>query len=149
MNDEQMTMSDTGAAEILAKLRGVRPRNKAQTKWFALCPVHEEKTPSLSITELSDGRVLMYCFGCGAGFEQIIEAIGLRKHWGFPDTAPTRLTSNHFQVREVIRAFEVELQIASHLCSNIAAGRVFNKHDRARALQCAKRLAAIMMELRE
>lgn len=67
---------------LLDKLQGVKPTGLG--KWKALCPVHEEKTPSLSIYELDDGRVLLHCFGCGAGAAEIIKAAGLKPDDVFP-----------------------------------------------------------------
>lgn len=45
-------------------------------RWKALCPVHNEKTPSLHITEKGD-KILMHCFGCGANGAEVISALGL------------------------------------------------------------------------
>jgi DNA primase len=34
--------------------------------WLACCPAHEDRSPSMSVRELDDGRVLVHCFaGCG------------------------------------------------------------------------------------
>ena len=40
------------------------------------CPAHEDRTPSLSISEGEDGKILLHCFA-GCGFEEIISAAGL------------------------------------------------------------------------
>jgi CHC2 zinc finger len=31
--------------------------------WIARCPAHEDRSPSLSIAEGADGRILLHCFG--------------------------------------------------------------------------------------
>jgi hypothetical protein len=45
--------------------------------WLSLCPAHEDRSPSLSVREGHDGRVLVHCFA-GCGPEQITGALGLR-----------------------------------------------------------------------
>ena len=37
-------------------------RQTGLDQWMARCPSHEDKTPSLSIREGDDGRVLLHCF---------------------------------------------------------------------------------------
>ena len=42
--------------------------NKRGSTYFGLCPFHNEKTPSFSVTP---AKQMYYCFGCGAGGECI------------------------------------------------------------------------------
>ena len=51
-------------------------RSVGDGKWVARCPSHEDSTPSLSITEKSDGRILIHCFG-GCGALEVLASIGL------------------------------------------------------------------------
>ena len=47
---------------VIDLLDGVR---KSGSGWSARCPAHEDHSPSLSISEGDDGRVLLHCFtGC-------------------------------------------------------------------------------------
>ena len=52
------------AGRISSGLPGVR--KIAEGRWLACCPAHDDKNPSLSITQTSD-KVLVHCF---AGCEQ-------------------------------------------------------------------------------
>ena len=52
-------------------------------KWKACCPAHDDKSPSLAVTEASDGTVLLKCWvGCTA--QDIVSAIGLELRDLFP-----------------------------------------------------------------
>lgn len=68
---------------LLSRLEGVR-----QTKpgsWVARCPAHEDRSPSLSITESDDGRVLIYDHaGCGAA--EVLSAVGMEFGDLYPDS---------------------------------------------------------------
>ena len=52
------------AGRISSSLPGVR--KIAEGRWLACCPAHDDKNPSLSISQISD-KVLVHCF---AGCEQ-------------------------------------------------------------------------------
>ena len=51
--------------------------------YMARCPAHEDRNPSLSVTEGSDGRVLLKCFA-GCSTEDIVKALGLTMADLFP-----------------------------------------------------------------
>jgi hypothetical protein len=44
---------------------------------MAKCPAHDDGSPSLSIRELEDGRVLIYDFG-GCGSSEVLDSLGLQ-----------------------------------------------------------------------
>lgn len=58
---------------VLEKLDKVRKSGKG---YVACCPVHGDRNPSMSVTE-KDGRVLCYCFSCGAKGPDVVAAVGL------------------------------------------------------------------------
>lgn len=64
-----MTIND-----VLPRLKRVK-KTRAQ-HWTASCPAHDDRSPSLSISETSDGRVLLHCF-TGCSFQAVITALGL------------------------------------------------------------------------
>jgi hypothetical protein len=65
----------TAVNKILDRLERVRP--VGPSRWMAACPAHEDKTPSLSIRELNDGRILLHDFG-GCETADVLGAIGLQ-----------------------------------------------------------------------
>jgi P4 family phage/plasmid primase-like protien len=72
--------------QILSQLQGVTRNGDG---WKARCPAHDDKTPSLSITEGDDGRTLLKCFaGCTA------EAICAKLNLKLADLFPPKETSN-------------------------------------------------------
>ena len=56
----------------LDKVRKVKGRS-----YTALCPVHKDTKPSMTITETNRGDVLIHCFSCGAKGTDIVRALGL------------------------------------------------------------------------
>ena len=44
--------------------------------WIARCPAHEDHSPSLSIGEGRDGKILLHCFG-GCTSESVCNSLGL------------------------------------------------------------------------
>jgi putative DNA primase/helicase len=65
-------------AEILARALGGR---KAGTAWMACCPAHQDRDPSLAITDGKDGSVLVRCHA-GCDQRDVIEALRARRLWG-------------------------------------------------------------------
>lgn len=66
---------------LLSRLHKVKRRSNNQ--WMACCPVHQEKTPSLSIKD-DNGTVLIHCFGCGAGGVDVCGALDVEPSELFP-----------------------------------------------------------------
>ena len=59
--------------KVLDRLGGAR---RYDGSWKALCPAHEDREPSLSVTEGDDGRALLKCFA-GCATEDIVAELGL------------------------------------------------------------------------
>jgi len=54
----------------------LRAHRTGNGKWVARCPAHADSSPSLSIREGRDGRVLLHCFA-GCDVEDVLNALGL------------------------------------------------------------------------
>lgn len=65
------------ATELVQRLEYVRAIGVG--RWSGRCPAHDDRDPSLSITEKDDGTILIHCHaGCGA--LEVLSAVGLE--WG-------------------------------------------------------------------
>ncbi|WP_020564616.1 CHC2 zinc finger domain-containing protein [Methylosarcina fibrata] len=72
--------------KLITRLDGVKRTGKGQ--YTARCPAHNDKLPSLTVTE-RDGKVLFHCFaGCAPA--DVLAAVGLE----FSDLYPERPTYN-------------------------------------------------------
>tara|TARA_R110002096_G_scaffold391216_1_gene586069 strand:+ start:411 stop:812 length:402 start_codon:yes stop_codon:yes gene_type:complete len=60
------------AQDVLDRLEKV---TGSKGKWIACCPAHQDKSPSLAVTE-TDDRVLVHCFS-GCDTQDVTAAIGL------------------------------------------------------------------------
>ena len=64
-------------AETIAKALG---GCRAGAGWVAHCPAHDDRTPSLSVRDFTDGKVLLRCHaGCEQG--RVIAALRARNLW--------------------------------------------------------------------
>ena len=84
MKTQNGALAPTGSAcldKVLSCLDKVK--STGSNKWKACCPSHDDKHPSLAISETLDGTVLLKCWiGCNA--QQIVSAIGLELRDLFP-----------------------------------------------------------------
>ena len=73
--------------KVLDRLRTGSPSSprRAGRGWVTRCPVHDDRAPSLSITEAGDGRVLIHCHA-GCATDAVLASVGL----GFEDLFPEK-----------------------------------------------------------
>jgi hypothetical protein len=65
--------------EVLAALQQFgTPARRNGVGWKAKCPAHDDRNPSLSISEGDDGRALLKCFA-GCEVKDIVAELGLRE----------------------------------------------------------------------
>jgi hypothetical protein len=63
----------SGAARVAAGLKG----RKSGEGWSVVCPCHNDRNPSLSVTDGDDGRLLLHCFA-GCQFDDILAELRRR-----------------------------------------------------------------------
>lgn len=118
----------------IARLEGVRASGKG---YIARCPAHDDHSPSLSIREGDDGRVLLHCFA-GCSFRQIIAAMGLDVSDMFPPRLPhfpsnTNAISKRNDVDRLViyREFYIEV----HILLQFIAARL-DALDQSASIEC-------------
>ena len=73
---------------LLSRLDGIR--GTGHGKFVARCPAHDDRSPSLSVSEGDNDTVLIHCFS-GCDTEDVLSAVGLT----FSDLYPERIGAEH------------------------------------------------------
>jgi hypothetical protein len=129
----------SATAKLLDRLTSVK--QSGEGRWMSLCPSHPDKTPSLSIRETKDGRVLINCFaGCGA--IDVLDAIGLQMSDLFSEPIKHHLPpiKGGFSARELLELNSHEAQVVTILAAD-AQVRTLTAEELARLSQAADRLS--------
>lgn len=127
------------ADKLLSRLQ--RVKRTGPGKWIASCPTREDKSPSLAVREMDDGRVLVHDFG-GDGVEAILAAVGL----SFTDLYPTQPgtfampVKRPFSASDVLSLVAFESTVAVLVVSDVVKRESATEQDLARLLVAAGRL---------
>ena len=129
-----MSVVRTFDAEHIAKALGGR---KASGSWIARCPAHDDRTPSLSICDASNGKVLVRCHA-GCGQERVIAALRSHDLWAQDGDRPLK----HHAARTVAvdrpdrgDTERTKSALAIWQASTPAAGGLVESYLRSRGLQ--------------
>lgn len=128
---------------LLSMLSGVK--RTGQGKWLACCPAHDDKSPSLAVRELDDGRTLLKCFA-GCSVEEILSSVGLT----FDDLFPTKEIQHGkperraFPATDILRAIANEAIVVYLAAVAVAKGEVLPGCDIQRLLIAASRIQAAL-----
>lgn len=135
------------AEKLLDRLDKVRAAGAG--RWMAACPGHEDRTPSLSIRELEDGRILLHCFaGCGAS--DILVAVGL----SLADLFPKKLEGDFSQVKNAhahaagaaLKSLDHDALLIALAAEAIAKNQPLDEEDRKKIILAAERIRATRLE---
>ena len=120
------------AAHIARNLHG----RKLSSGWIARCPAHDDRNPSLSVSQNPDGRILVKCH---AGCEQndVINGLRARGLWNTPDESqplPRRLVAEYSYTDErgqlLYQAVRYEPKDFSQRHPDRHGGWIWKKHSR-------------------
>ena len=115
---------------LLSRLSSVRQTGPG--KWQARCPAHDDRSPSLSIRQTDDGKILIHCWS-GCDTEAVITAIGLTWRDLYPDRwreAEARVIAHGHKRRQKMLADITLKDYARYVLTIAAADRKAGKrHD--------------------
>ena len=130
---------------ILSTLNGVK--RTGQDKWLAKCPSHEDRTASLAIRELSDGRLLLHCFA-GCNVQEVVSSVGLRLSDLFPPRTERQFIKGErrpFPAADILRTIAFESTLIVIAAADLLAGNPFNETNRARLVLAVARIQAALI----
>lgn len=132
------------AGTLLDRLDGVRQSGPG--RWLARCPAHEDRSPSLSIRELDDGRVLLHDFG-GCDTQAVLDSLGLEMQALFPErlagSGPAGgYTSTHSRVpaRDLLQIISEEVSVVTIIAADFCDKRSISEDDWRRLQTAANRI---------
>ena len=127
------------ADKLLSRL--LRVKRTGPGKWIASCPTREDKSPSLAIREMDDGRVLLHDFG-GDDVEAILAAVGLSFTDLYPAQpgTPTNPSRRPFNASDVLSLVAFESSVAVIVISDVVKRDSATEQDLGRMLVAAQRL---------
>jgi len=126
---------------LLDRLEGVR--RIGGEKAVARCPGHPDRTPSLSIRQAGDGKVLVHCFaGCAAS--DVLTAVGLELADLFPEplkqSGPIRDRKHTHAAVDALKVLALEATVLQVAADNLAQGIALNPDDLDRLALAAGRI---------
>jgi hypothetical protein len=126
----------------LEKVKGTKGR------WTACCPAHGDKSPSLAIRQLDDGRILLKCFaGCSA--YEVVSAVGMDMQDLFPSETKLGYTSETqsqkserrpFYAADLLKIIQFEAVLTSVAAFDLSEGRQISTDDRKRLKAAVSRI---------
>lgn len=114
--------------------------------WLACCPAHADRSPSLSIRDMDDGRTLVHCFA-GCSVDEVLQAVGLTFSDLYPPRAldhPAKPERRPFPAADVLRALWFEALIVCSAAKMLAKQRPLSEADRERLITATSRIGAAL-----
>jgi hypothetical protein len=129
----------SAAAKLLNRLELVR--QTGPHRWSGRCPAHADRTPSLSVRELEDSRVLLHCFaGCEVG--DVLAALGLELSDLFEKPLGHSLVPFHSRIpaHDLLAIVSEEVSVVAIVAADLLANRKIDEADWQRLAQAAARI---------
>jgi hypothetical protein len=129
------------ASRLLGRLEHFKQTGPG--RWMARCPAHDDRSPSLSIRELDDGRVLLKDFG-GCKTESVLNALNLRMADLFPGPVKEyRPTHSTIPARDLLALLHHEILVAVLILNDVLSRRAVNESQFDRLNLTASRIGNV------
>ena len=128
----------TALNTLLSRLE--RVQHIGNNRYKALCPAHDDRSPSLAIKDDSD-RLLLHCFS-GCETTDVLGAIGLT----FADIMPNKSSGNFkkdrkpFYAMDVLGIIKFEATLVYIYATDMAKGLKLTSTDKERLLLATSRI---------
>lgn len=138
----------TPVARLISQLEGVRETGPG--RWIAICPGHADRSPSLSIRELDDGRLLLHDFG-GCETQRVLAAINLDMSALFPRgpiTHRLRAGKRGLPASDLLRIVSHEVTVVDLIVCDWLTDSALTSEAESRLRLASGRIHTIADELR-
>lgn len=125
---------------LLSRLKKVK--KTGSNSWIACCPAHDDKSPSMTIRSVDDGKILAYCFA-GCGIEAITGAVGLNVSELMPDKQPDVLRASRaipFSPSDVLACVKSDASLIYIVMCDLDKGLDLTKEQLTNAKKAAARI---------
>ena len=134
------------AEQLTARLAGLK--RIGPNAWKARCPAHRDRSPSLSVRALDDGRVLVHCFA-GCTIEAVLGAVGLEFDALYPprSSAPDgggQAARRPYTAAELLHFVDREALIVVIAAADCLQRGPLGAEDLARVVQARQRIAEVV-----
>jgi hypothetical protein len=118
--------------DLLSRLSKVKQTGR--DSWIACCPAHEDRSPSMTIRIVDDGRVLLHCFA-GCPPLAVLEAVGLDFSALFPEPIErAKPMRRPFAAADVLQALTHEATMVLLIANEMKRGDYSGKGRLAQAV---------------
>lgn len=127
---------------LLSRLQKVKRVGK--DSHIACCPAHQDKSPSMTIREIEEGKILLHCFG-GCSVDEICRSIGITIADIMPDRQPDALRrpmTAPFNARDVLECIKNDAQLLALFISDVTQGKAITPQEAANAYKASCRIVA-------
>lgn len=125
-----------------------RVKQTGPQRWIAACPAHDDKSPSLSIRETDDGRILLHDFA-GCDVHSVLSALGLSLSDLFPDKLDHQIkpTRSRIPLRDLVPLLDHEGFVVYIVACDLLEKQKIDDESLARLRVAVQRIAGVRDEL--